>query len=162
MNGLTMGCMRGLYSLSIRGQGPMADSVADVDEKTGMPLKSCVLGMMVCAFWLFQCSTLFFNGPLGTGATGNPTWFMAWEADEIAIITQYAFYIPIFLHLVFREKDFGFVKRFVLPILGVVACLFMCYCCVYAYGSLVWSYLVTFVIIMAIGRIFYHGKKSKS
>ena len=118
-------------------------------------MKSCVLGMMFSAFWYFQTAILFFNGPLVTGVTGNPAWLLGWEADEIVIVTQYALYIPIFLNLIFREKEFNFFQRFVLPTVGTLACVFMCYCCVHSYGSLVWSYLVVFLIFMAVGRIFY-------
>ena len=155
MNGMTMGCMRGLYSVAVRGQGPKAHIVSEVDASTGMPMKSCVLGMMFSAFWYFQTAILFFNGPLVTGVTGNPAWLLGWEADEIVIVTQYALYIPIFLNLIFREKEFNFFQRFVLPAVGTLACVFMCYCCVHSYGSLVWSYLVVFLIFMAVGRIFY-------
>ena len=160
MNGLILGCMRGFYSISVRGQGPKPELMSHVDDATGMPLISCICGMMVCAFWLFQCSALFFNGPLVTNATGNPEWLMAWEADEIVIITQYALYIPIFVYLMRKEKDLSFGKRFVLPVLGLAACFFMCYCCWSAYGTYqVISYLVVFFIFMAAGRCFYHEDK---
>ena len=154
MNGLIMGCMRGLYSVAVRGQGPKASAVAEVDKTTDMPLKSCILGLGLCAFWLFQCSVLFFNGPLVTGATGNPIWLMAYEADEIAIITQYALYIPIFLYLIFKGKEFSVFQR-LLAVLGVFACLFMRYCCCYSYGIQVLYYLVAFAIFMGIGLAFY-------
>lgn len=159
MNGLIMGCMRGMYSVAVRGQGPKPTIVSTVDKDVDMPLKSCFIGLALCAFWYFQCAILFFNGPLVTGATGNPNWFFGWEADEIVIITQYALYIPIFLYLVFKEKEFNFFQRFVLPILGVIACVFMCYCCVLSYGSMVYSYLVVFAIFMLVGYLI--DKKNK-
>ena len=159
MNGLMMGCMRGLYSIAVRGQGPKPEVVSEVDHSTGMPLKSCILGFMFCAFWFFQASVLFFNGPMVTGEIGNPEWFFGWEADEIAIITQYALYTPIFAYLIFKEKEFGFVKRFLLPVLGLIACVFMCYCCVHAYGVMTISYLVVFFIFMFVGNLFYRKQK---
>ncbi len=154
MNGLIMGCMRGLYSVAVRGGGPLAKAVAEVDKTTDMPLKSCALGAAFCAFWLFQCSTLFFNGPFVTGATGNPMWLMAYEADEIAIITQYALYIPIFLYLIFKGKEFSIIQR-ILAVLGVIACLFMCYCCWYSYGIQVIYYLIAFAIFVGVGLLLY-------
>lgn len=36
--------------------------------------------------------------------TGNPAWLFGWEADEIVIITLYAFYIPIFFMMMAKEK----------------------------------------------------------
>lgn len=155
-NGVILGCMRGFYSIAVRGQGPKPTFIAEVDKSTGMPLKSCLLGLGVCSFWLFQCGALFFNGPLVMNTTGNPLWLMAWEADEIVIVTQYALYIPIFVHLIVRERQFSPFKRFVLPTLGIAACLFMCFCCWKSYGTyLTVSYLVVFAIIMGIGAFFY-------
>jgi len=159
-NGVILGCMRGFYSIAVRGQGPKPNLIAEVDESTGMPLKSCLIGLALCAFWLFQCGTLFFNGPLVMNSTGNPLWLMSWEADEIVIVTQYALYIPIFLHLMIKEKQFSPIKRFLLPFLGICACVFMCFCCWKSYGTyLILSYLVVFAIIMGIGVLFY--KKNK-
>ena len=93
--------------------------------------------------------------------TGNPAWLLGWEADEIVIITLYAFYIPIFLMMMVKEKDFGFVKRFVLPLLGMGASIFMGYCCYVSYGELVVSYLAVFALFMLGGVIFYREKQKK-
>lgn len=159
-NGVILGCMRGFYSIAIRGHGPKPDLIAEVDKSTGMPLKSCLIGLALCAFWLFQCGTLFFNGPLVMDSTGNPLWLMSWEADEIVIVTQYALYIPIFLHLIIKEKQFSPIKRFVLPSIGICACVFMCFCCWKSYGTyLILSYLVVFAIVMGLGAFF--DKKNK-
>ena len=38
-------------------------------------------------------------------------------------------YIPMFIALMVRCRELSFVKRFILPALGVSCCLFMCYCC---------------------------------
>jgi len=159
-NGLIMGCMRGFYSVAVRGQGPKPEVVGTVDKDVDMPLKSCLLGLMFCGFWYFQCAVLFFNGPLVTGLVGNPTWLFGWEADEIVIITQYALYIPIFLYLIFKEKEFNVMQRFVLPVIGLAACVFMCYCCYKSYGStMIISYLVVFLIFMLVGTAFYKKPK---
>ena len=154
-NGLILGCMRGMYSLAVRGQGPKPEAVAKIDKKTGMPTVSCIIAVGVSIFWLLQTAILFFNGPLVTGATGNPEWLLAWEGDEIAIITLYAMYIPMFVSWVIKAKEFGGVRRFVLPILGICACVFMCYACVLSYGIQAAYYLVFFAIVMIIGNLFY-------
>lgn len=162
LNGVIMGCMRGLYSISIRGCGPKPEVVSEVDKTTGMPLKSCILAMVISAFWLLQWQIFFWEGPLVMNKTGNPAWLLGWEADEIVIITQYAMYIPIFLMFMIKEKDFSFWKRFALPSLGILACIFMCWCCVTSYGTLTISYLVTFAIIMLIGAFFYKKNKKSN
>ena len=159
-NGMIMCTMRGLYSLSIRGMGPYPAVLSEVDKSTGMPLKCCILGMAFMGFWLYQTSTLFFQGPLAFNGTGNPAWFLAWEADEICIITLYALYIPMFIHIILNKKDFSFLYRFVLPILSIMASLFMCYCSYISYGIQILYYLIFFMAVMAVG-LYYMEPKEK-
>lgn len=162
MNGMILSTMRGFYSMAIRGQGPNPKSVAEIDKSTGMPLKSCILGAIAMAFWLFQTSCLFFNGPLVMNTTGNPEWLLAWEADEILIVVQYLMYIPIFLHMIIKEKDFNFLQRFILPVFGLASSVFMAFCCVKAYGGRqVIYFLVFFTLLMSVGMMFYVPSAAK-
>ena len=154
-NGVVLCTMRGLYSLAVRGQGPKPEKITQVDEATGMPLISCVIGIFVLLFWMFQISTLFFHGPLAINDLGSPDWLLAWEADEICIITLYAVYIPIYLQIMIKEKDFNILFRFILPLLALIASIFMCYCAYLAYGTQTLYYLVFFVIVIGVGMIFY-------
>lgn len=160
-NGMTMSTMRGFYSLAVRGQGPKPDAVSHVDETTGMPLISCVLGIGLMGFWLFQFSTLCLQGPLAYNGTQNPEWLLAWEADEICIITLYALYIPIFVHIIKSEKSFSFMYRYILPTLAIISSLFMCYCAYHAYGHQIIYYLVFFVLLQGIGMCFYKQKEEE-
>lgn len=155
-NGVVLCTMRGLYSLAVRGQGPKPEKVEQVDETTGMPLISCVVGIAVIFFWLFQVSTLFFHGPLAINDLGSPSWLLAWEADEVCIITLYAVYIPIYLQIIFKEKEFNVLFRFILPVLALIASIFMCYCAYLAYGIQTIYYLIFFAIVIAIGMRFYN------
>lgn len=161
-NGMTMSTMRGFYSLAIRGRGAKPEAVADIDVSTGMPLKSCIIGFAFMGFWLFQLSTLCFQGPLVFNGTHNPAWLLAWEADEICIITLYALYIPIFIHIIKSEKEFNFINRFVLPILATIASLFMCYCAYYAYGIQILYYLFFFIVLQGVGMYLYEERKRPS
>ena len=154
-NGVVLCSMRGLYSLAVRGQGPKPEKIAQVDESTGMPLISCVAGIGFLLFWLFQISTLFFHGPLAINDLGSPAWLLAWEADEICIITLYAVYIPIYLAIIIKEKDMKFLFRFILPVLATIASGFMCYCAYLAYGIQTVYYIAFFILVIGIGMLFY-------
>ena len=140
----------------------MPKVLADVDKDTGMPLKSCIAGLGLLGFWLFQTSTLFFQGPLAFNGTGNPEWLLAWEADEICIITLYALYVPMFIFVMIKKTNYNFLQRYVLPLLAMIASLFMCYCCYISYGAKqVLYYLVFFAIIMAVGMYLMNSSKRK-
>lgn len=161
-NGMTISTMRGFYSLAVRGNGLRPKAVSEIDESTGMPLKSCIIGIGLMGFWLFQTSTLFFQGPLAFNGTHNPEWLLAWEADEICIITIYALYIPIFVHIIKSETTFNFLNRYILPSLAIILSLFMCYCAYHAYGIQILYYLIFFTITQAIGMYFYEDKSIKN
>ena len=154
MNGLMLGCCRGMYSLAVRDEGPAPAVFKQIDRHTNMPHNSSIVGLLFCAAWLFQWQIFFFdNAALGAGKIPA---FWCWESDEVSIITLYALYIPMFVAMMIKCKDLNPVKRFVLPGAAVLCCCFMCYCAYDAYKAhgQIWSYLIIFAIIMAIGFLF--------
>ena len=77
-------------------------------------------------------------------------------------------YIPIFIAWMKNEKEMGVFKRFVLPSLSLLACLFMVFAAVYAHGITpylaakaegrfafpVLFYLILFAVVMILGAVF--------
>ena len=57
MNGLMLGCCRGIYSLAARGEGPNPKLYSQVDEVSNLPNNSAILGLLLCGFFLdvFAC-----------------------------------------------------------------------------------------------------------
>lgn len=147
LNGLVLGCSRGLYSLAARGQGPAHRMMAQIDPVTDMPTNSAFAGLLLCGVWLLQWELGFMQKLLPP--------FLAWENDELPIITLYLLYIPIFVVLMCRARDLDPVRRFVLPAFAVAACLFMIWCAVVAYRIEALYYVIVFAVIMAVGMLFY-------
>ena len=160
MNGVIMAHSRAQYALASRGMGPMVSWFSDVDPQNDFPVKSSLLAMAIAGFWYAWMTCMYWNGPDFFGATHN-NWFFGWEPDETCIVTLYAMYIPMFVALMVKNKDFNFVKRFVIPILGVASCIFLVVCCWIGWGTKACiGYLVFFFIVMAIGRIFMHPENA--
>lgn len=154
MNGVMLGCCRGMYSLAARNEGPAPKVFSQIDKQTNMPHNSAIIALFLCACWLVQWQLFFFdNAAMGADRI---SLFWCWESDEISIITLYAFYIPIFVTMMIKCKDLHPVKRFVMPGLATACCVFMCYCAYDTYKGhgQIWSYLAVFVIIMFIGFLF--------
>lgn len=166
LNGLLIGCIRGMYSISVRGMGPKVDLMKQIDPASGMPSNSCIVGLVIVAAWL-----VYFYG---ANLTATP-WFgkFSFDSSELPIITIYGLYIPMFIQFMRKEKNLSPVKRFVLPSLGVIGSAFMVIAAIYSHGYApylaakengefscpVLFYLVVFVVIMAIGALVMKPKK---
>ncbi len=167
LNGLMVGTSRAMYAIAVRGEGPRPETFAQVDKSTNMTTNSSVWGLFVCSLWLIY----FYGANLTSG------WFGVFNFDssELPIVTIYALYIPMFIVWMKKEKDLGVFKRFVLPALSIVACLFMVFAAVYAHGITpfltakengafsfpVLFYLIVFAVVMVLGAI-YRKPKNKN
>ena len=153
LNGLMLGCTRGLYAIAVRNRGPKPETFSQVDRQTNMPHNSAVFGMLLCGFWLMY----FFGANLSTG------WFgpFCFDSSELPIVPIYAAYIPIFIMFMKKETDLGAFKRFVMPILGIAGACFMVYAAFVSHGMAVWFYLIIFAVVMIIGAAFNKEQKQK-
>lgn len=166
LNGLMVGATRGMYAIAARNDGPMPKVFGQIDNATNMTTNSSVWGLLVCGLWLVY----FYGANLTEG------WFgiFNFDSSELPIVTIYAMYIPMFIAWMKKEKDMGVFNRFILPVISIVACLFMVFAAVYAHGITpyiaakangtfsfpVLFYLVIFAVIMCLGKL-CRQKKSK-
>lgn len=143
-NGLIAAGSRGIYSLAVRNEGPAAKLFSQVDPHTGMPHNSAVFCAVMTAVWLLY----FYGGPLSG-------WFgpVSFDSSELPIVTLYAGYIPIFAMMMRRERDLHPVKRYVMPALAILSCLFMVTAAIVSHGFDVVWYLLVFAAVMAIGLL---------
>lgn len=155
LNGLSMGCTRGLYSLAVRNEGPAVDKMKQVDNVTKMPVNSSVAALAVCAVWLvfFYCSQL--------SAVGGYMGMFAFDPTELPIVTLYAFYIPIFISFMIKHKELNFFSRFVAPLFAIISSMFMVFAAVISHMETVSGYLIIFAVIMLAG-ILLMGKNKKA
>ncbi|MBQ7800569.1 MAG: APC family permease [Oscillospiraceae bacterium] len=152
LNGLMMGCSRGMYSLAVRGNGPAPETFGQVDKATNSATNSSIFGLLACAAW----GVYFYLSNLA----GTWSGIFVFDPTEIPIVTIYAMYLPIFIAWMVKEKDEGFVKRFLLPILAFLGSAFMVLACIISHKMACVWYLIVFAVIMAIGAIFMNSKKN--
>jgi len=151
LNGLMLGCTRGFYSLAARGCGPKPDMFMQVDASTNMPANSSIMGLLLCVFWL-----LYFYGAIVLQVAGSAPWFgpFSFDTSELPIVTLYAGYIPILLMMMRKETELNTFKRFVMPGLAVLSCVFMVVAACFAHKMAVVYYLVVFAVIMIAGMAY--------
>lgn len=145
LNGLMLGCTRGIYSIAARNEGPAVRMFSQIDPVSNMPTNSAILGLLLSAVWL-----VFFYG-----ANLTDPWFgfFCFDSSELPIVTLYAMYLPIFISFMKKEADLPVLTRFVLPTLALCGSLFMIYAACYAHGMAVVAYLIIFAVIMAAGAV---------
>ena len=99
----------------------------------------------------------------------------SFDSSELPIITIYALYIPIFIMFIVKEGKKSIFKNIVMPILAIIASIFMIFVAVYAHGIVkyrevaqsgsfrfpVLFYLIVFAVIMIIGALLYKRKEKK-
>lgn len=172
LNGLMLGCTRGLYSCAMRDLGPSPKFFRQVDEESNMPSNSAIFGLFISASWL-----LYFYGSVVTTIEGNAPWFgsFSFDSSELPIVTIYAMYIPIFVAMIRKEKGLSVIKGKIAPIVAIIGSLFMIFAAVYAHGiapymeakangtfsAPVIFYLIVYVCIMGIGVSYIFKKKKK-
>lgn len=165
MNGLMLGCCRGMYSLSVRGKGPKPELFGQVDKASNMPNNSAIFGLLLCGAWglYFYLSNLAGTWSsslafVGTFAKSVPFFF---DPTELPIVTIYFMYIPIFFMWMIKEKDQTVGKRYVLPLLAILGSAFMVYACIIGHKMENFWYLIVFLVVMIIGAFYAKEKQVK-
>ncbi len=155
LNGLMLGCSRGLYSLSSRGRGPSPKVFSNIDKNTNMPANSSVFALLLCAVWL-----LFFYASQMSDFSDKLGMF-AFDPTELPIVTIYPFYIPIFVKMIASKelKDLGIFKRIIAPILAIACCIFITVAAIIAHAPKIPGYLILFAVSMLIGVAYMKKKK---
>jgi APA family basic amino acid/polyamine antiporter len=153
LNGLMVASVRGMYSIAARGNGPKPEVLKQVDPAVNMPVNSGVIGVLLVSFWLMY----FYGANLTEG------WFgpFCFDSSELPVITIYAMYIPMFLMIMKKEKDWNAFNRFIMPALSVCGCLIMVIAAIFAHRMAVVYYLIVFAVGMLIALAFDKTKKNK-
>ncbi len=144
LNGLMLGCTRGMFALAARNEGLAPDTLGQIDKATNMPNNSAAAGLLLCGIWF-----AYFIGGQFFG------WFgaYAFDSSEIPIVTVYPLYVPILVAFMIKEKGMNTIKRFVLPSLSIIGSGVMVAACIVRHGKANWYYLIVFTAVMLAGFI---------
>lgn len=160
LNGLMLASTRSLYSISVRNLGPKPEAVSEVSKSTNMPYNSGIIALLLCGVWFFY----FYAANL---SSVNVFGVFSFDSSELPIITIYGIYIPILFMYILKKENKNIFKDIIMPILGIIASLFMMAAAVYAHGIKpyldakingnfsfpILFYLIIFVVVMIIGRL---------
>lgn len=162
VNGVTMGCCRGMYTMSCRGQGIAPEKFSKIGKNKNISFLSCIYGygciLLMLLVWYLAMQNVWIFGHLGS-------------MDEIICAIIYAIYITMYIFIMKNFKELNVVKRFILPGLVIIGSLFFTICGTGLYQLITTGktnslidflvFLVLFIILMLPSLFFYHkgGKK---
>lgn len=162
VNGVTMGCCRGMYTMSCRGQGIAPEKFSKIGKNKNISFLSCIYGygciLLMLLVWYLAMHNIWIFGHLGS-------------MDEIICAIIYAIYITMYIFIMKNFKELNVVKRFILPGLAIIGSLFFTICGTGLYQLITTGktnslidflvFLVLFIILMLPSLFFYHkdGKK---
>lgn len=162
VNGVTMGCCRGMYTMSCRGQGIAPEKFSKIGKNKNISFLSCIYGygciLLMLLVWYLAMHNVWIFGHLGS-------------MDEIICAIIYAIYITMYIFIMKNFKELNVVKRFILPGLAIIGSLFFTICGTGLYQLITTEktnslidflvFLVLFIILMLPSLFFYHkdGKK---
>lgn len=153
LNGLMMGCTRGIYAISSRGRGPKPELFNQIDNSSNVANNSATIGFIIATLWYgmwFLYLSGFFTNLLG-GAD--------MDFSELPILFVYLCYIPMYIKFIITQKDLSVFKRFVMPILAIIGAIVICTAAVVKFKM---GILYFFAILLVIGAFAFFTSKKKS
>lgn len=119
VNGVSISCCRGMYTMSCRGQGIAPEKFSKLGKNQSVSLLSCLYGyvMMVVMLgvWYLAMHGVWLFKYLGS-------------MDEIVCAIIYAVYIAMYVYMMKNFTDLNVVQRFVLPIIAILGSIFFTLC----------------------------------
>lgn len=161
VNGVSISCCRGMYTMSCRGQGIMPEKFSKLGKNQSVSFLSCVYG--------FACMVLMLG-----------VWYLAMHGvwlfkylggmDEIVCAIIYGLYITMYVYIMINFKDCNVFTRFVMPILAIIGALFFVICGTGLYQFIASGsveslkafgvFMILFVILM-VPSIFFYRKDAE-
>lgn len=159
LNGLTLACDRGFYSLAARNNGPAPKFLSSLDSATSMPANASIIAIVVNALWLFYFYIADLSGA-SEGVTGFFSVFF-FDTTEIPLIAVYPFYIPIYIMLMIKGDGLSKFKRFVMPFIALCGAALLIYSAIAKHGTHNIGFLILESVVIILGAVFFKKSDGK-
>lgn len=161
VNGVSISCCRGMYTMSCRGQGIMPKEFSKLGKNQSVSLLSCIYGfccmVLMLIIWYLAMHEVWLFKYLGS-------------MDEIVCAIIYGVYITMYVFIMRNFKDESIFRRFVMPIIAIIGSVFFVICGTGLYQLIADGktdslkafgvFMILFVILM-IPSLFFYNKDGK-
>lgn len=140
LNGLCIANIRGLQNLASYNEFKGSKVLNSKNTKEGLSYISCAIGLVFACFWLgIWLLSLYGVIPILI------------DVSELAIVFLYAFYIPIYIYIMIKNKNAGVVRRYIIPTLAIIAAIIILVSGILAHALNALIFFVASLIILFIG-----------
>lgn len=119
VNGVSISCCRGMYTMSCRGQGICPKAFSKLGKNESVSLLSCLYGLgcmiLMLGVWYLAMHGVWLFKYLGS-------------MDEIVCAIIYGVYITMYVYIIRNFKDNNVFSRYVMPILAIIGSVFFVIC----------------------------------
>lgn len=144
-----LGCLNGLCIANIRGLQNLADYnefkgsniINNKKTKKNLSYFSSLIGLFIAMLWLAIWFLFLYN-----------VFPIFIDVSELAIVYLYLFYIPIYIYIIIKNKNAGIVRRYIIPVLAIIASIIILVSGIMAHGigSLIFIIAILFIMLIAV------------
>lgn len=143
LNGVTMGAVRGMYQIAVRGVGPAPATFTKLSNADA-PLAGGLLSLGVAAAWLL----VWYGNFQG--------WYGGFmDTSVLAIVFLYIAYILVYVDIFKNFKELPTFKRIVVPSLAIIAALYLIYGAFTSAPLMFVYFSVIVLVIQGTGYVLY-------
>lgn len=119
VNGVSISCCRGMYTMSCRGQGICPEKFSKLGKNQSVSALSCLYGfacmILMLGVWYLAMHGVWLFKYLGT-------------MDEIICAIIYGVYITLYVYIMKNFKDCNVFMRYIMPVVAIIGSLFFVIC----------------------------------
>lgn len=119
VNGVSISCCRGMYTISCRGQGPAPEKFSKLGKNQSVSFLSCVYGL---------CCMVLMLGVWYLAMHGVKPFNYLGSMDEIVCAIIYAVYITMYIYIIKNFKEYSVFERYIMPIIAIIGSVFFVIC----------------------------------
>ncbi|MCG8532023.1 MAG: APC family permease [Desulfovibrionales bacterium] len=140
LNGLVMGCSRGMYSIASRDMGPAAPLFKTINPKTDTAMASALLGFVLSCLWMVVWYGNFHGW-----------WGGFMDVSELPIAFLYVIYISLYMWVIKNFRDLPPFSRFMAPALAGCGSIYIIWGAIHK--AMFIPFLIISLVILGLGML---------
>ena len=149
LNGLTLGAVRGMYQISVKGVGPFPNTFTKLGKKD-QPYASGLLSFSLAIFW----GIIWFGNFKGY-------WGGFMDTSVLTIVFLYGSFIIVYIDIIINFTELNFFKRYIVPSIATIGALYLIYGAFTSNPKMFLYFGIIVLIFISIGLVTYNSKPLK-